>query len=656
MSSEMTMEPSEELASGNDAAPQAVHRHSAVICFLCLWLVCSLCLCVRLVCPPPAELMRGGISLVDIHARFDFPFFAGDGQAQICTQEERLAQAGEAVADDARLKAYLEALGRRTQDAIAVFDMDWGRFIHSSLMLGLVLLCFVCCVRCLRPTFFRHGSQLFLSLVLILLHLGLAIGCYFLLLWLGIESTLHFLTFVPLFLVPGLAVMLLGDRVSVCLAILLSLLTSMLFADSFQFMLFQYSLLCSLVSIAVYRGVDTYGGLLVRGLVVFLAVVVLDVLTIWHYDFSWVFRDLADFWGCLRGLSFWQTHVWSSIGGELTLSLYWQRILLLGFVNGLFTTLALLFLPRLLECFFAVVSPLRLRQLCSSEHPLLRQLQKEARGTYEHCMEVGEMAALAANAIGANEMLAKVCGYFHDVGKLQDAKCFAENAYAGESPHLHFTPEESSRRICAHVLHGVELGRRHHLPGPVIEAIYTHHGNDLVGYFYRKACQTAEQAGLAWPEEKNFRYQAPLPHHKEVVIVEIADICEAAGRAELSRIPSLDRQQVKNFVLKLIASKFEHRQFADADMTLAELTTVCDVMEECLRARYHERPTYGTVVPAALEMNKTTSFVVEERAAATTASTVQFSSSASATTAAAVLSTENLQEPEAAETSEVEKA
>ena len=101
--------------------------------------------------------------------------------------------------------------------------------------------------------------------------------------------------------------------------------------------------------------------------------------------------------------------------------------------------------------------------------------------------------------------------------------------------------------------------------------------------------------------------------------MEIADICEAAGRAELSRLPSLDRQTVKAFVNRLITNKFQNRQFADADMTLAELTVVCGVMEECLRAHYHERPAYGDVSAPLPEMSKTTSFAAEEEAARSSA-------------------------------------
>ncbi|MGN0879571.1 MAG: HDIG domain-containing metalloprotein [Oligosphaeraceae bacterium] len=616
-SNDTAVEPSAD-ASSDASLATPVRHHSAVISFLFLWLVCSLCLSVRLLRPLPAELVgeRGGRleCLVDIYARFDFPYVDGGGVTRICRQEERLACAGEPVAGNVRLSAYREELSRR-QEVLGGQGQGIGYLVKAVLMLGATLLCFVFCLRCLRPTVFRYANQIVLCLLLILLHLGLATGCYFWMRSAGMESTIHFLSLVPLCLVPALATCLLGTRVSVCLVVLLTSLTSLLLEGSYQFTLFQYSLLGALVSIAVYRQVSTYRQMVLCGLLVLVTVVVLDVFIVWNRDLTWALEDLSAFWASLRGLSFWRTFAWSSIPQELSLSSYWRWILLLATLNSVFTTVMLVVLPGVLERFFDVVSPIRLRQLCTQEHPLLRQLRKEAQGTFEHCEEVGEMAALAASAIGANERLAKVCGYFHDIGKLLDAKCFAENAYAAESPHRHLTPEESSRRICEHVKYGVELGRRYHLPKPILEAIHTHHGNDLVGYFYRKACQNAAQAGLPAPDERQFRYQAPLPHHKEVVIVEIADICEAAGRAELSRLPSLDRQTVKAFVNRLITNKFQNRQFADADMTLAELTVVCGVMEECLRARYHERPAYGDVAAPLPEMSKTTSFAAEEAAA-----------------------------------------
>ena len=621
-SNDTAVEASSDAPSSDASQVAPVRHHSAVISFLFLWLVCSLCLTVRLFRPLPAELVgeRDGrqVCLVDIYARFDFPYVGDDGVTRICQQEERLARAGEPAEGNARLSAYREELSRR-QEVLGGAGQGLGYLVKSVLMLGATLLCFVFCLRCLRPTVFRYANQIVLCLLLILLHLGLATGCYFWMRSAGMESTIHFLTLVPLCLVPALATCLLGTRVSVCLVVLLTSLTSLLLEGSYQFTLFQCSLLSALVSIAVYRQVSTYRQMVLCGLLVLVTAVVLDVFIVWNRELTWALDDLSAFWASLRGLSFWRTFEWSSIPGELSLSSYWRWILVLAALNSLFTTVMLVVLPGLLERFFDVVSPIHLRQLCTQEHPLLRQLRKEARGTFEHCEEVGEMAALAANAIGANERLAKVCGYFHDIGKLQDAKCFAENAYAAESPHRHLTPEESSRRICEHVRYGVELGRRYHLPKPILEAIHTHHGNDLVGYFYRKACQNAAQAGLPAPDERQFRYQAPLPHHKEVVIVEIADICEAAGRAELSRLPSLDRQTVKAFVNRLITNKFQNRQFADADMTLAELTVVCGVMEECLRAHYHERPAYGDVSAPLPEMSKTTSFAAEEEAARSSA-------------------------------------
>ncbi len=155
------------------------------------------------------------------------------------------------------------------------------------------------------------------------------------------------------------------------------------------------------------------------------------------------------------------------------------------------------------------------------------------------------------------------------------------------------SPYESSDRIRTHVRYGEELGKKYHLPKPIVEAIRTHHGNDVIFYFYNKALQDAEKKGLPMPEPSNFSYDAPLPHRKEAVIVEIADICEAASRAELlRRDKALAYEEVRAFVHKLIMGKLEHRQFADADMSLAELTIICDSICKSLCIKYHARPKY----------------------------------------------------------------
>ena len=291
-------------------------------------------------------------------------------------------------------------------------------------------------------------------------------------------------------------------------------------------------------------------------------------------------------------MTFWQTWTWA----DLTLipvpsSIY--GMIYYAIFNGVLTTIAIFILPKIFERLFDVVSPITLYSLDEHEHPLLERMHKEATGTYEHCKAVADMAYDAADAIGADKILARVAGRFHDIGKLVDPLCFAENCFGSESPHTTLSPYESSERIRMHIRSGEELGRKYHLPKPIIEAIRTHHGNDVVFFFFNKATKEATEKGLPLPSEASFSYDAPLPHRKEAVIVEFADICEAASRAEFLRKENgIDFATVSEFVHKLILGKLAHHQLADADMTLAELTLVCDSLCKSLCVKYHARPKY----------------------------------------------------------------
>ena len=126
-----------------------------------------------------------------------------------------------------------------------------------------------------------------------------------------------------------------------------------------------------------------------------------------------------------------------------------------------------------------------------------------------------------------------------------------------------------------------------------MEAIVSHHGTDVISYFYHKACQEAEAKGEPLPDKKDYSYDGPLPRRKEAVIVEIADICEAASRAELQKWDHIEYTKVRDFVDKLIMNKMKNRQFDDADLTIGELTIVCDVIASSICRLYHGRPQYA---------------------------------------------------------------
>ena len=191
-------------------------------------------------------------------------------------------------------------------------------------------------------------------------------------------------------------------------------------------------------------------------------------------------------------------------------------------------------------------------------------------------------------------MLAKVCGSFHDVGKLRNPEFFVENLIEGQSnPHEGLPPIKSCAKIREHVIYGGELARKYKLQRPIMEAIISHHGTDVISYFYHKACQESEAKGEPLPAKKDYSYEGPLPKRKEAVIVEIADICEAASRAELQKWDHIEYAKVRDFVDKLIMNKMKNRQFDDADLTIGELTIVCDVIASSICRLYHGRPQYA---------------------------------------------------------------
>ena len=273
---------------------------------------------------------------------------------------------------------------------------------------------------------------------------------------------------------------------------------------------------------------------------------------------------------------------------------FWTTLLLLALANGFFVMIALFFLPPLCERFFDVVTPIALHELSSMDHPLLNRLNDEAKGTYNHSVQVGQFAYDAAQAIGANKLLAKVCGSFHDVGKLRDPEFFVENLIEGQrNPHEGLPPAKSCAKIREHVIYGGELARKYRWQRPITEAIVSHHGTDVISYFYHKACQEAEAKGEPLPDKKDFSYDGPLPRRKEAVIVEIADICEAASRAELQKWDHIEYAKVREFVDKLVLNKIRNRQFDEADLTIGELAIVCDVIASSICRLYHGRPQYA---------------------------------------------------------------
>lgn len=247
-----------------------------------------------------------------------------------------------------------------------------------------------------------------------------------------------------------------------------------------------------------------------------------------------------------------------------------------GLVNGIVCASLALFLVPFMEYIFGRTTDIRLLELSDMSHPLLRRLAIEAPGTYHHSLMMASLAQAAADEIGANSLLVRVCAYFHDIGKLSKPAFFAENIKGGHNPHDELSPNMSMLVIAAHVKEGVTLAKRHKLPKPIVAAIREHHAAGTVKYFYHRAMREAEaekvkgNIGASRFDGEHFRYDCPRPHSREMAILSMADSVEAASRTLEKSAPS----RIEALVDGIIDSKIKDHQLDESDLTMAQINAI----------------------------------------------------------------------------------
>lgn len=239
----------------------------------------------------------------------------------------------------------------------------------------------------------------------------------------------------------------------------------------------------------------------------------------------------------------------------------------------------------LLERPFGAVTHLRLLELSSPEHPLLRGLMLCAPGTYAHSIMVSHLADAAAKAIGADSLLARVGCYYHDVGKTRRPEFFVENQRM-DNVHDRLTPSLSALIIAAHVKDGLELADQYRLPRPVRDIIAQHHGTSLISFFYQQALAGCEMRTPVL--EQQFRYCGPKPQSKEAGIVMLADAVEAASRSLSRPTPA----RIKSLVNHIIQEKIADGQLDECTLTFSEVHEIEEAFCRLLGAMLHSRVEY----------------------------------------------------------------
>ncbi|MBQ3656736.1 MAG: HDIG domain-containing protein [Bacteroidales bacterium] len=260
----------------------------------------------------------------------------------------------------------------------------------------------------------------------------------------------------------------------------------------------------------------------------------------------------------------------------------WKIIVLLA-INSI---LLLVSYPLiyLFEKIFGLLSDVTLIELADSNRPLLRRLAEEAPGTFQHCMQVANLAEAAIFKIGGNPHLARTGALYHDIGKLTSPMYFTENQVTGINPHDKLDYLKSAEIIINHVIKGVTIAKEYQLPTQIIDFIKTHHGTSKAGYFY--AMYKKEH-----PDENcdaKFTYPGPRPINKENAIVMMADSIEAASRS----LKKYDTESIGNLVENIVNNQIANKQFDNTNLTFKDIDTVKELFKEKLRNIYHARIEY----------------------------------------------------------------
>lgn len=251
-------------------------------------------------------------------------------------------------------------------------------------------------------------------------------------------------------------------------------------------------------------------------------------------------------------------------------------------LNGMIT----LFVQPLIyiyEKIFGLISDVSLLELSDTNSKLLKELSNKAPGTFNHSLQVANLAEAAANGIGANAMLVRVGALYHDIGKMENPTYFTENQITNVNPHDEISPKESAKIIIDHIINGIELARKNNIPDRVVDFIRSHHGTTLVYYFYKKHQELETEIDIS-----DFQYPGPLPFSKETAILMMADSVEAASKS----LKNPTFLVIDEFVEKIVAGQMKSNQFINSDITFKEIETIKKIFKFKLTNIYHLRVEY----------------------------------------------------------------
>lgn len=239
----------------------------------------------------------------------------------------------------------------------------------------------------------------------------------------------------------------------------------------------------------------------------------------------------------------------------------------------------------ILEKMFGLVSEMSLLEYCNTNTKILRELSTKAPGTFQHSIQVANIAEEVIHLIGGNSLLIRAGSLHHDIGKIANPVCFIENQVSGVNPLNDMTNEESSQTIVSHVANGIKLAHKYSLPEPIIDFIRTHHGTSATKYFYNKEVNENPDRNV---DIKLFSYKGPRPFSKETAVLMMVDSVEAASRS----LKEHSEESISKLVESIVDSQIADKQYDDAEITLSDINKIKKILKRKLQSIYHVRIEY----------------------------------------------------------------
>ena len=419
-------------------------------------------------------------------------------------------------------------------------------YLGQVVLVGFVLTILMSFLFLFRRDIFSDNRQL--SLILIV-----TTGMLLALTW-ALKMNIASLYYIPFCVVPIIIRILFDTRLALYLHMLVILIAGFFVANSFEFVFYQVT--AGMVAIFSIKNFVKRERFLVSALFILSAYLV------------------------------------SFVGIALLREGSFREIEWINFVPFIFSVLLSLLAYPLIYIFervFGITSDVALIELTNTNNKLLRELAFKAPGTFQHSLQVANLAEAAIFKIGGNSVLVRAGALYHDIGKVDNPQYFIENQNTAVSPHDKLPYEQSAQIIIQHVHKGIEILRKNQMPEAIIDFIRTHHGNTRVDYFYQSFLKNSPEKFV---DENIFRYPGPIPFSKETGVLMLADSVEAASRS----LKNPDAQNINDLVERIINYKLEQNQLDNCDLTLKDIETIKLIFKTMLMSIYHVRIDYQQIL------------------------------------------------------------